>query len=608
MNLLRPVARRAHLAFTPPQRIPWWQWCESNIVLPSAYAVPGPFRAAKWQRDVIDAFQSDHVREVWLLKNIQGGGSLIADVLVPCLMVNDPGPLMWTFQSDEDSKEHVKMRWWALADACKPFTDLLPVNRHDKNTQEVYFGGFALLINGANLNSLQSKSIRYKINDELWLPQWQSLYQHAKGRVSAFEEKQVSKILNISQAGTAGDVMDRGYRSGSQKVWSYTADGETVPLLFGGEYVKGESAAGGDAGARVARDRWGIVFAEDAKRSDGTYDIARAVSTVRYRCRVTGREWDDSPKTRAFWGEQGTFQAMNPTHSPTVESFWVNALLTRPMGMLVEEFLNAQHSMRSGNPQPMKDYVMKREARPWVENDESIEVTNGGQMAYSFGDYNNGEEWPGEVDRCMTIDRQRGANGDTPHWWVEVRAWDAQGNSRQLYFGRVETIEAIEEVRIRLRVQPRKTIQDAGYDANQVYQDSLRFGWSCWFGDSRSNWDHILPDGSRIKLPYSPIQRTALPGGAVPYLRFAQDYAKDILSRLIQGKGQRWETACDTPPSYFDHCKAEHKREVKPGFWKWEKIHAKKDNHGWDTSVMQVVFATITRRLGIHKASIKEDE
>jgi len=175
-------------------------------------------------------------------------------------------------------------------------------------------------------------------------------------------------------------------------------------------------------------------------------------------------------------------------------------------------------------------------------------------------------------------------------------------------FGRVETIEAIEEVRIRLRVQPRKTIQDAGYDANQVYQDSLRFGWSCWFGDSRSNWDHILPDGSRIKLPYSPIQRTALPGGAVPYLRFAQDYAKDILSRLIQGKGQRWETACDTPPSYFDHCKAEHKREVKPGFWKWEKIHAKKDNHGWDTSVMQVVFATITRRLGIHKASIKDDE
>jgi hypothetical protein len=607
---ISPIVSRIHTATTPPDRDSWWRWCERHLTLPSAYAVPGPFRASKWMRDVIDAVQADDVREVWLLKNIQGGGSLVADVLVPCIAVNDPGPIMWTFQADEDAKEHVKMRWWALANSCAPFVAMLPPNRHDKNTTEVYFGGFSLLINGANLNNLQSKSIRWKINDELWLPQWQTLYQHAKGRVSAFEEKKISKILNISQAGNAGDVMDRGYRSGSQKVWSYPTDsGELVPLLFGGEYSKDEYIPPqADAGAIAGRGRWGIVFADDAKRTDGTYDVARAVETVRYRCKVTGKEYPDTPATRAFFSEQGAFQSMNPSANPEVESFWINALLTRPMGMLVSEFLDATHAAKAGNIQPMRDYVMKREARPWVEQVETLEIVDSGRGNYSFADYHNGEEWPGEVDRFMTIDRQRGRGGDVPHWWVEVRAWKADGDSRQLYFGRVETVEAVEEIRERLRVSPRKTIQDAGYDQNQVYQDSVRFGWMCWFGDNRASWDHVDAQGNRIKLPYSPIQRTAIPGVAVPFLRFAQDYGKDVLSRLLAGKGQRWETAKDTPPAYYEHCRAERKREVRPGVWKWQKIYDGKDNHGWDCSVMQVMLAIITKRLGMPKVQESNED
>ena len=598
---MRPFAQRIHSAFTPPDRDSWWRWCEKHLTLPSAYAVPGPFIASKWMRDVIDAVQADDIREVWLLKNIQGGGSLVADVLVPCICVNDPGPIMWTFQADEDAKQHVKMRWWGLANSCAPFSQMLPPNRHDKNTTEVYFGGFSLLINGANLNNLQSKSIRWKINDELWLPQWQALYQHAKGRVSAFEEKKISKILNISQAGYAGDVMDRGYRSGSQKVWSYkAANGEAVPLLFGGEYQSGEYIPPqSDAGAKAGANRWGIVFADDAKRTDGSYNIARAVETVRYRCKLTGQEFPDSARTRAMWNDAGEFLAMNPSANPEVESYWINALLSRPMGMLVSEFLEAQHAARSGNIQPMRDYVMKREARPWVEQQESIEVSDGGRADYTFAEYHDGERWDGEVDRYITIDRQRGRAGDVPHWWVEARAWDAEGNSRQLYFGRVETVEAIEEIRKRLNVSPRKTVQDAGYDPNQVYHDSLRFGWMCWFGDMRAGWEHVDADGRRVRLPFSPVQRTAIPGGAVPFMRFSTDYAKDVLARLIQGKGQRWETAKDTPPAYFEHCKAEHKREVRPGVWKWEKLHSGKDNHGWDCSVMQVMLAIVTKRLGM---------
>jgi hypothetical protein len=246
-----------------PDRRPIYEWAEDFLTLPQTYAVPGPFRASPWMRPIFDWIQSSTVREVWVMAAIQSGKTLISDVSIPWALVNQPGPTMLTMQAESDSKEHMKTRLWPVFRSCAPLMALMPDDRHDRNTLEIYFGSHFFIANGANLNALQSKSIQWKFNDELWLPQWEKLYIHAKGRVSAFENVGASKIINVSQAGDVGDVMETGYKSGTCRVW--TVDGH--PLEFFGKRDDGS--------------RWGIVWNDDAKRTDGSWNKARVIETCR---------------------------------------------------------------------------------------------------------------------------------------------------------------------------------------------------------------------------------------------------------------------------------------------------------------------------------------
>ncbi len=98
-------------------------------------------------------------------------------------------------QSDLDAKEQANTRFNELLRACPPVAAIMLKERHKKNTTVTYFGNFYFLLNGANLNNLQSKCIRWKFNSEVWL--WnKGLLKHAEGRVSKFEETQSSKVFN----------------------------------------------------------------------------------------------------------------------------------------------------------------------------------------------------------------------------------------------------------------------------------------------------------------------------------------------------------------------------------------------------------------------------
>ena len=76
------------------------------------------------------------------------------------------------------------------------------------------------------------------------------------------------------------------WEAGDRNVWGYrTKAGALVPLLVSGKREDGT--------------RWGLVWNDDAKRKDGSYNKARAIETARYICRDTGEEFPDSPTTIA---------------------------------------------------------------------------------------------------------------------------------------------------------------------------------------------------------------------------------------------------------------------------------------------------------------------
>lgn len=577
-----PLGTSWRTSWRPRERIPLSEWAEKYIELPGSYALPGPFRTSinRPMIEPLNCVSDPSIREAYFQKPIQFGGTVMLDVAQPWIFLNDPGPLQMIMQTDPDMEEHFITRLKPLFERCKPMRQLLnSLPARQKRNDALFFGAFFALYTGANEGSLQRNSIRWLLCDELWMKQWQPLWVHARGRVTAYERAGTAKIFGVSQAGNVGDIMDQAVNSGTMEQWCYLAtNGKHAPLL------EGDKAEDGT--------RWGLIWNEDARISKHRWNIARACETARYVCKETGQTFADTEQTRQAWNAYGSYVATNLTAPRHIRSFMVNALLNRPLAELVREKLDAVHALASGNPGPMADYRRKRLALPWQDKAETITLS-GVLNGYQQTEYMAGEKWAEEVDRCMTIDRQHGRAGDVPHWWVCVTAFSREGKIRVLRFCRVETIEAVRELQTAYNVEDRKTWEDAGFDAPHVYEDCANYGWLALFGDGKKNaWPYKNRLGKTYFLPWSKPQATRDPRGRpVQFFHWASNYAKDILGNLVSGTGQL-ELPDDLPEDYRKQLASEHKVPDGKG-WRWEKLTAHTDNHFWDLMAMQVIFALI---------------
>lgn len=581
-----------HRGWTKKDRRPIYEWAKEHVSLPPSYAIQGRFdvNVRRPLIAVFDAIQNPLIHRIRFRKPPRFGGSLIADIAIPWLMCNEPGPLLWYWQSDEDAKEHMKEKVWAAWKSIKPFRALLPVDRHDKTITEVYFGPFFLKALGCNINNAQGKGARYLFNDEVWLPVWQDLYGQVEARTGDFRETGSYKIVDVSQAGTVNDVEDRNWQEGSQAVWAYQGkDGKHRPLLFGGKREDGS--------------RWGLVWSDDALK-DGRWNHARAIETARYVCKDTGQEWSDGPQTRTEWNRDGAYLAQSQTNASSTVSYSVNGLLNYSFADLVDLKLKAMELASRGDMNLMKEFKQKYECKPWEELNLTVVIDISG-AAYKYADYANGELWEGEVRRTMMIDRQHGKAGDIPHRWVEVRAWRPDGSSRQLWFGRLNTKEAVREMQQKFKVKDRCCWQDSAYEQDLVFKECIEYRWMAVRGSPTHNatWTHdeknARGEDVKVRKPFSPMQLAGAGGKQAAYLLYNADYISDILANLLAGRGVDHSHPADVNPVYLEHLKGKHKIEKRPGVFVWEKIDSHKDDHGFDTSKQGILFAVVMKLLSM---------
>jgi len=576
-----------------PDRAPIYEWARKHITLPESYATPGPFNAriTPWLIPIFDALQNPLVRRVHFRKAVQIGGTLVADIWIPWIIANDAGPISWTMQTEEMTERHAKSRLNPLLERCRPVAAMLPRPGPHRMTTEIYFGGFFLVMNAASLSSQQSQSIRFKVNDEIWLPRWQDIYAHAVARVSKFEEVGRSKIYNVSQApimdAETGNVEDTSYRHGNQQEWS--AKCPACEKIHPIQFAQATTEAGKYAG---------VVWDRKAKRDDETWDVARAVDSCRFRCVHCAHETPDADTTREAWKRTGIYVPENPTAPQEVQSFRVEALVARPMRMLVEEFVLAEnHAQRTGDDRLRQEFKTKRQALPWIVEKKVVNVFLG-KSDYKVNDYAGAQGITNEVARFMTIDRQQ------DHWWVEIGAFSTQEGPRyrQLYFGRVDTRDQLRALQHRLKVPDGCVAQDRGYRPADVDRDCADFGWRSMKGFARRTWP--LKDdatGQIVNYPFSDPQVSDYRGGDVFYYNWSGDYFKDVLSSALEGRGDlKWELPADVNPLYLEHIRGEHKVEIRTGVWEWREVKTNAPNHGLDTSAMMLCVATIAGLIRYH--------
>jgi hypothetical protein len=571
-----------------PDRSPIYTWARKHIILPESYAIPGPFNVglSPWLIPVFDALQDDSVRVVTVSKSVQSAGTLIADIWVPWLIANQPGPIAWTMHTDDMVQRHAKTRLNPVLDRCKPVADLLPKAGPLRTITEIYFGGFFLILNSANMSDQQSQSIRFKVQDEIWHPKWQPIYKYSLSRVTMFEQMGTSKILNISQGGWENDVSDEAWRAGHMAEWSANCFGcgKSMPLDFGDQPEKAAKSVG-------------VVWADDAKKDDGSWDVARVMETTRFRCVHCGHEHDDSDRTRERWRRDGHYVTTRPDAPAVNRSFHFEAVAGRQMKLLAQQFCEAENTFaRTGSDELRQNFHQQRRARAWKVETPKVEVV--GSSDHTMKDYWNGEKVPSEAHRFMTVDRQQKG------WWVEVGAWTATPEYWHLYFGHVETIDQLRAVQQRYGVPDSCVAQDRRYLPSQVDAECIRYGWRGMMGHKRKTWTmRNTETGELENFPYSDPRISSTGDGQAIFYEFSGSHCKDIVASAIGGKAFRWRLPKDVSPLYLEHLKAEEKREKSPGVWEWVEVIQDR-NHGFDTSAMMVSVATI---VGLVKFNAKAD-
>ena len=570
----------ASVSGAQPDRSPIYKWARKHVELPESYAVPGKFNVelSPWMIEIFDALKDDTVRTVTVSKSIQSGGTLIADVWVPWLIVNQPGPISWTMHTDDMVQRHAKTRLNPILDRCAPVARLLPRQGPLRTTTEIYFGNFYMVLNSANLSDQQSQSIRFKINDEIWHPKWQSVYSEAIGRVTRFEEAGTSKVLNISQGGWESDVSDQAWLAGHQAEWSAAcpACGKIHPLNFR-QFMIGEDD----------KTRAGVVWDPKAHRDDGTFDEALAGATARFKCCHCGHEQPDTDETREHWRRTGSYVTTRLDAPEQTRSYHFEALVSRPMKLLAEQFCIAENEFhRTSSTEARRVFRQKREARAWIEPRQTIAITHG-TGDYTVAQFANGERVAGETARFMVLDRQQ------THWWVEIGAWLPAPEYRQLYFGRIDTIDQVRAIQQRYGVPDSCVAQDRRYKPSDVDADCLRFGWRGLEGVRKKTWTlRNEATGLLENYPHSDVLFAAINGGSAPYYQFSSNHCKDIVATAVSGEGFKWSCASDANPIYFEHLKAEEKKELRPGVWEWVEVK-QNANHGLDTASMMICIAVI---------------
>jgi phage terminase large subunit GpA-like protein len=560
---------------------PWtrsiWEWAQEYVSLPDNYAVPGKFSIAssRWMIPILDAIQSMRTKQVTWQAPTQGGKTLICDITIPYLIANDPGPIMWVQQTDDDAKTHAKTRLMPLLRRCGPVAGLLPQSKGDMTTTDIFFPHMFMMLCGANENNLQSKSIRYLICSELHVKQWQGLYPQAEARVGYYRKMGTHKILVESQPGTENDEMDQRYQSGTREVMEVDCGGGYAPLVWRGKHDDGT--------------RYGVVWADDCRREDGTWDVARMIETVRYRCPVSGIELPDTDATRARWNHNLRYTQTNPDGTEANRSFSVSGVAWRTMRELVIKWVEAWRMMQYGSDRQMKDFMNKEVGEVWKERrGDSITITG---SDYSVREYSDGQKDDDEQERIIAVDKQK------DHYWVLITSVKDSGCVKQLYFGRVETSIQIEYLREKYKVSPMRVVIDSQYDQSSVYDDCQRYGWVAINGTRPKTFAIRDGRGNVVKSFVSEVENILHKGGTLLKFSFSADDIKDILSNRINNPFQ-WQIPADVNPEYIEHCKAERKAEERPGVWTWVN-KPKRPNHGWDCSTMTLA-ATIL--LGLIRA------
>ena len=567
----RPLEREA---LRPPDDLTVSEWAARFRVLDSG-AEPGPWRNERtpYLVEIMDAFSDPEIRKITIKKSVQSGGTEAAKNMLAYAIDQDPADAIWAVPRREDIGHFQFRRFAPMVAACERLADHQTGNRSDEKRKEHVFDRQAVYFRAATSKAdLASDPCRYVFGDEL--DKWNRWTEDEGDPVRLLEDRTTTfwnaKAVLISTPSTKWGHIERAWLGSDQREY-------WVPCPHCGKFQ--------------------ILHLDRIRVPDGErdHDKIKRERLAWYECGGCSRRIEDESQVRDEMTGAGRWVQDNATITKAAKirgarpsdsaGFHVSMLMTpwKTWSEIVARFFAVRHS-----PPELQVFVNQ-----WLGEvfEEKSDETTVDQLAKLSRTYQVGTVPDGAVVLCAGVDVQQ------DHFWVTVRAFGYDMESWGVWFGRVETWNAVWKI---LR-QPwtsagqlgdmfvRLANVDSNYQTWEVYEECAL------------NADIARPVRGMNRssgLPYTThrIQKNPNTGETIPGIvrwEVNTGFFKDKLAALQRpspGDPGGWWLPKDPPLEYLQQLSAEHKvvqRNKRTGnvSWVWRPKYSGIANHGLDVEV-----------------------
>lgn len=576
-------------AWEPPEDLRVSEWADKYRLLTFKAAKNGPWETSfnPVMRKVMDAFSSDCVREIWIQKPAQSGGTDGILNMLGWAITEDPGTALVVEPNEDLAVELSTDRIDDMVFHCDHLMEMVGNERDDLlskkktfSTMTVYFGWAGSAI------SLASRTVRYVFFDEV-------------NKYGKWTKEEASPLaLGVERTATFEDMAKIVYAS--------------TPTIDEGYITKGEVAcvarfrffiACPDCGHKQVLRLEQVKFGED-------HDPKVVEETAWYECEkcscriqedqrlelVRRGDWYEVKEDEAGREVMGLpFDECISKIRPKSVGFQFNRLYTPwfSFGKVAAKFL-LTHAI----PEDFMNFVNSWMAQAWKQKAESLKTHELEK---------NKTDLPELICPANTIALTCGIDpGQGGHWFVVV-AWTRPMTPHVIHYGFVGT-----EEEVALIVHENGYLIDQGDRTFTVWRGGMDTGGSRYEDDDYTMTERAylwirLHGGGKVvgtkgmssnrtgyKIRITKIDKTPkgkpLKGGVVLYNLDTARFKDAIHMRLGLPEGQpgRLTFHAGTKTDIFSHISAEEKVQTKHNQYEWR---AKGANHLFDCLVIAFALA-----------------
>jgi len=366
-------------------------------------------KTAPWMNEPILEIGKDANDEIIIAAPTGSGKTTLFESLLCWIVAENPGPTLVTGQTDKTAKQWAESRLAPMFDAVDAVRRLYPQDRHAKRKTEILFRHMPLFIGGANLTSLQEKSIRWCIGDEVW--RWEpGMVGELRRRT---HDRWNARVILVSQGGEQGDDFHEAQDMAELRVFSWQCRcGAVKPW------------------------QWEDIQYQHTVSREGATDWDATAATVRMVCPTCKAEYTDDPRTRralSSCSRYVTSRAGAPGkiafQYPATAVWWI------PWSTLAIEWIKANEEAKRGDTTLLRQFMQKRLAQRWEDRGTGAHDDD---VLACRGKYLKGN-CPIEEPAMITLCADPGQ--DATHW--SAAAWSKDGACHVFDYGTVLAPEAL---------------------------------------------------------------------------------------------------------------------------------------------------------------------